>query len=449
MSEPLENLNKDLLRKLCLIILIEIGILSFFPFLWFLVAGFSELHTDYWTTQTIGLILNNMFNLIIGLLVIFVGLYIFWFVYRNRETYRKHLKGVLAILISGSFDFAVGTFFLYVSFPYHPNGIVITSDIMTAFIPFSHSLAISFFSIVVGMALLIRNYQSSVTRFLFLSYLTFGGTWLVFIIYSFSFRFFLNDGVTLTPVLYLGFYLSFFLGMMFLIQGCWRLIKPSSQRFPRWFFFILGIVVVATCFFSFTELTHYIYYTPFGDLEILYLREHSLIFSVVYSGSLIIPLLFSIYLLSKPPPWITKERGNWIKKARISLILLSFYPLVEVVSGLRGLPFFSDYITLFNPAPVKVSLLMGSISLIYFSYGIMFVGVSDVNKWFFDEVKCRATPELQKLDPDVNLAKIWEKIDQMQKEQPLSQREMTNQKVEQYVQTAVNYWMSLENSRSG
>jgi len=63
-------------------------------------------------------------------------------------------------------------------------------------------------------------------------------------------------------------------------------------------------------------------------------------------------------------------------------------------------------------------------------------GLPSVDKWFFDEVKFRASPELQKLDPNVNLADIYKQVDEWQKTSSLTPKEMTNQKVNEYVQRA-------------
>ena len=60
-------------------------------------------------------------------------------------------------------------------------------------------------------------------------------------------------------------------------------------------------------------------------------------------------------------------------------------------------------------------------------------GSPDITKWFFEELKYRATPELQEIDPDVNLAAIWEQSDGWQRERGLIPKEMTNKKLEEYV----------------
>ena len=63
-------------------------------------------------------------------------------------------------------------------------------------------------------------------------------------------------------------------------------------------------------------------------------------------------------------------------------------------------------------------------------------GSPDITKWFFEELKYRATPELQEIDPNVNLAAICEQIDGWQKESGLMPQEMTNKKLEEYLHAA-------------
>lgn len=63
-------------------------------------------------------------------------------------------------------------------------------------------------------------------------------------------------------------------------------------------------------------------------------------------------------------------------------------------------------------------------------------GLPEVRKWFFDEIKYRATTELREIDPIVNLAAIWEQTDEWQKESDLIPKEMTNQKLKEYVLAA-------------
>lgn len=53
---------------------------------------------------------------------------------------------------------------------------------------------------------------------------------------------------------------------------------------------------------------------------------------------------------------------------------------------------------------------------------------------FFGEIKFRAGLDLKDINPDVNLAVIWEQVDEWQKESELTPKEMTNKKLEEYVQ---------------
>ena len=69
---------------------------------------------------------------------------------------------------------------------------------------------------------------------------------------------------------------------------------------------------------------------------------------------------------------------------------------------------------------------------------IIYSGLPEVTEWFFDEVKFRATPELKKLNSKVKLGEIYDKVDQWQVERKISQEEMTNLKLEEYVQKAIN-----------
>lgn len=439
MSDSIDILNKKFIQNLKMIVLIYFGYLGFSPVLMFLLIGFGNGND----------IFSLLVSLSIGLVFFFVGFYIIWFVYKNREIYRKDRKEWVGNLATGSFIFALGLALIgIISRDYEsPGRVSVASDsvfglIIAPVLMFTHPIFISLSSIVFGTIILVKNRQSSVTRLLFLSNLTFGGTWIVFLIYSFSF-FFSTDGVNIVSILYIVFYFLFFLGVILLIHACRRIITPFDQNFPWWFSLSVGITLISTIFLSFSELTHYGFYADFigesnNPTQLLYLREHSLIFAVVYSVSILLPIIYSVYLLSRPPNWITKDRKHWINRTRISLILLSVYPLVEGLSGLQDLPFFSSPISAFNLAPMKILLLMGSISLLYFSNVLMITGVSDVNKWFFDEIKLRATPYLQEIDPDVNLATIYNQIDEWQKDTELTPKIMTNQTLDKYVQAAKN-----------
>jgi len=136
------------------------------------------------------------------------------------------------------------------------------------------------------------------------------------------------------------------------------------------------------------------------------------------------------------PDWITQRRQNWLKKITLGMLLLIPYPLAEVVTGLQILPILKEPITYYNSLPKSIFILVLSLFFIDFTIVIIVNSLPDVTNWFFDEIKFRASPELQKLDPNVNLADIYKQVDEWQKTSSLTPKEMTNQKVEEYVQRA-------------
>ncbi len=75
---------------------------------------------------------------------------------------------------------------------------------------------------------------------------------------------------------------------------------------------------------------------------------------------------------------------------------------------------------------------------------VLLISTYDLEKWFFDEIKIRATPELQKLNPEVKLSEIWKTVDQWQKESELTPKEMTREKLEEYIIAAKNLLLKEE-----
>jgi len=315
LSASIKLLKKERNQRLYRIVLIYFGVVVFSPPLLFLFVGSSDP-----TLLNIGELYSMISLVSLGLIVFLSGIYQIWFVYKHLKPHRTHHKDWIRELVGGGLIVVLGLIigvFCVNRIPnlwIEPDATYASPLIFAPYIIFIFPILICLSSIILGVVLLVKNYQSSVTRLLFLSYLTFGGAWLIYLYYNISFlweEYYIWEGIKLykvhfpidTSVLYLGFYLFFFLGVMFLIHGCHRLISPSGHRFPLWFSLSLGIALVATIFLSYTELTHYGFSVEreFTDIsldspdQLLYLREHSLIFAVVYAGSLLMPLIYSIH----------------------------------------------------------------------------------------------------------------------------------------------------------
>ena len=115
---------------------------------------------------------------------------------------------------------------------------------------------------------------------------------------------------------------------------------------------------------------------------------------------------------------MTPERRNWIKRTRIGIFLFLAFPIGEALGGLDLfdllLPLVPvEFTSVFgNPVDsLRVIILLTSLLVVLYAAVFIVAGIPRVDKWFFDEIKFRATPELMKFRPDVNLAELWKQVD--------------------------------------
>ena len=222
---------------------------------------------------------------------------------------------------------------------------------------------------------------------------------------------------------------------MIFTHACQLLSAPSRPFLPRGCYLILGFSFLFTVLLILLQLDH----SPWPGLTWIIIgkiRIHSFLFVCVFLLSLLFPAGYSVYRLSFYPAWLTTDRRRWIKRIRLGILLLIPYPLGEALAGLHTDHFLHVSISPSNPLPQYLALLVISTSTLYFASFVFFSSMPDATKWFFDEIKFRASPELQKLDPNVNLADIYEQVDEWQKTSILTPKEMTNQKIKEYVQRA-------------
>jgi len=284
---------------------------------------------------------------------------------------------------------------------------------------------------VAGISIIRKNFRSGITRLYFLAFVSFSCAWFLFFVYNLISRL---DEIQV-KLLYLMIYLLIIVALIVMAHACRLLSVPNAYFFPKSIYFLLGFSFFITFLLLLTDITH----TSIGlpNYFISYrIRDYSFFLAFFYVSSLLLPIGLSIYHLMHFPDWITQRRQNWLKKITLGMLLLIPYPLAEAVTGLQFVPILNEPITHYNSLPKSIFILVLSLFFIDLSMVIIVNSLPDVTKWFFDEIKFRASPELQKLDPNVNLADIYKQVDEWQKTSNLTPKEMTNQKVEEYVQRA-------------
>jgi hypothetical protein len=300
------------------------------------------------------------------------------------------------------------------------------------------SLIAGLIFIVVGLLLLRKNYQSKITRKFFLSFASISATWFIYFLFL-GIRANLENYIYLIKISYLVFNACFFSGLVLLAQAC-RLLTPTKHPYISRNGYLLLLIpfIVSVILIITRDDLPFMTNTLDPEFSLLpgKISPTSLVFLSTFLISLLIPVGYSIYRLSIYPEWLTPERRKWIRKIRIGLLLMIPSPIGETVTNLWMIGFLQEPISATNP--LSRFLFLNTISSLFLLYTatIFLFSLPDVNKWFFDEVKIRSTPDIIKINPDVNLSEIWEKIDEWQKTKPLTPREMTEKKLDEYVVAA-------------
>ncbi|MHA2246336.1 MAG: hypothetical protein ACXADY_15335 [Candidatus Hodarchaeales archaeon] len=378
------------------------------------------------------------FGHILGIAFISWGIFWLWIFYKYHLVMNK-MSDKIGIFLCGILVILFGFFIpedwlnplnpLNWFQPRHPTKELIQDISEDFYMIYSGITGIIF--IISGILILRRNHQSAITRFFSLSFLSSGLAWILFIVYNF----FPPDNPLLISLTYLIFYTLIFFAMVLLAHSCRALVRPKDLYFPVTFYILMGGFFIITTLLILIDLKH----LPWFVNYIGKIREHSIFFAIVYSVSLLLPLGYSVLNLSSIPDWITSDRKRWINRTLLGIVFLIPYPLGETVAGLHSNEFLHQAISPSNPLPQFLFFLMVSNLTSTFASYIILSGVpDDLPKWFFDEIKIRASPELREINPNVKLAKIWEQVDEWQKESKLSPKEMTTQKLEEYVQTTKN-----------
>ncbi|UCE74383.1 MAG: hypothetical protein JSV56_01405 [Methanomassiliicoccales archaeon] len=311
--------------------------------------------------------------------------------------------------------------------------------LMAVFYSLTFPAVTCIFFLYLAITILRKNHQSSITRLIFLSFTSLGISWFFFIIYysislgTWEFSGSLTSNVQTAQLnydSYLVFYLFIFFGLLSMVYGCQKLIFSRITQLQRNIYLLMGVSFFCSIILILMQ----------NDVGF----AHSYLFGLTYLTSTLGPIGYSLYILGSYPDWITLERGRWIKRIRIGILLFTPYPLVEVVVGL--IPLAHIFLVPIHPNagfPQFVTFLSLPILCTFYSGAIIYSGLPDVNKWFFEEIKFRASPEVRDFDPNVNLASLWELVDEWQEKSQLTPKEMTSQKLEEYVQVAVANWKLL------
>ena len=397
-----------------------------------IILGLMLLNTQPLVFDPIGyfrlfFLINAILGMIFGCFCIWIGIK-YWRDLPKTEQIAYSLGGLGLILI--------GVIISQMPLPEFPEVVVMFAMFYSLFI----SGVAGLYFIINGVYILYKNYQSTITRFFFFSFTVQGFAWFFYIYYFISYFFFwgkegenVQSGISvqatqLNNFNYCIFYSLLFLGVVLLTQACRALIPhptPQSQR-----------IVDSSMILSFIC----------AILLILIQREvglaHTLLFTVLYLVSLLVPIGYSIYRLSFYPNWLTSERRRWIKRIRIGILLLIPYPLTETIIGLIPFHhFFFESLSAANPVPRFMPIISVAIVITCYAVFMILSGSPNVSKWFFEEIKFRATPDLIELNPNIDLATIWEQVDEWEKKSELTSKEMTTQKLEEYVQAAKSLLM--------
>ncbi|MHA2248317.1 MAG: hypothetical protein ACXADY_25430 [Candidatus Hodarchaeales archaeon] len=324
---------------------------------------------------------------------------------------------------------------------------------------------------ILGIILLVKNIVSATSRLFFLSFLSIGMACLFYILYIMTYPLIVIDVTTepvsvtqmpnpLVTIFFFLFFMLIQLGFYILIHAISSISFPGEFWLQKRIYFLFVILGVLSTILLFSgEIEHvFLDLSYLGDFvgseqvgpttfamyyEGSYfgmpyrVREYSLAFSIIYLLIQLIPIIISLFYLSKLPPWITPERRAWLNRIKLGIIVYALFPICETIAGIR-IPLTTGFVSAYNPLERYKLILSVSFLILALSILILFSGVPKLEKWFFDEIKFRSSPELRILDPNVNLAAIWELVDDWQKESELTPKEMTNQKLEEYIQAAKN-----------
>lgn len=281
-----------------------------------------------------------------------------------------------------------------------------------------------------GIYLVYKNHQSWITLLFFLSFTCFGIGWITFAYYN-------QIGCQCPQLLilvYVIFYIFIYTGTIILAHACRLLVTPNHIYFHPSIYVISYISYFTTIVLLLTSQTHSQVIMYFGVLYVA--REHSLVVSIIYSVSLLLPLGYSIYRLSYYPDWLTRKRREWIKRIRTGLVFFIPFYLIEALAGVRPIELLQESISPYNPLPRYMLLLVISLFCLFYSVIIINSGLPDVSKWFFEEVKLRAVLEVGDLSPQLNLTAIWRKLDDWEKNDNLSPKKMDGKSLQEYIKVA-------------
>ena len=325
--------------------------------------------------------------------------------------------------------------------PSEPGGpIVIPIDPVPAeelptFIPIFDIIPswILLFTIIVAFRLFVTNRNSQITRLMTLGLINFAIAWIIHTVFrSLSYLFEHVAGIKLNLVLgYVGFSVFFFTGILLIVHACQSLITPNTPYLDIKLYIVIGVCFVLSLLFSVNGID----FTQHERIFIL-LPDFDILYGLFLGLALIIPILYSVFLLNRIPDWLTRERRTWVKRTQLAMILFLFFPLIESISNIKSFPIFYSPTSPFNETPLKIFLYLIGVTIQLLAMFLLLISTYDVEKWFFDEIKIRATPELRELNPKMNLTALWEQVDEWQKSSQLTQREMTMKKLEEYVQSA-------------
>ncbi|MFX1517133.1 MAG: hypothetical protein ACFFC6_12595 [Promethearchaeota archaeon] len=453
--------------------------ISNFMVIWFslllcfyVLSSFSTLTFIFMMEPFFGFTLPLIFDYFLeGILIVFISLYpkhllenYQYFRQLNRPRLQLFLAVLILIfaillaiflLIAFIFGTIIGNLSTYQSFPARDVANQGVADVMGGGFMLESALLL----VLLGIIILIKNSVSKTTRLFFLSFLVIGTACFMYVLYALSYPAPIPSETDPNTVIWLEnpqttttFFLFFLLiqiGFFILIHAIRSITSAEKIWLPKSLYLVFFIILsISTILLSSGEIKHVFLFSHEILGASLRVREFSIGFALIYLVIQIVPIVISLYYLRQLPPWITLERRAWLKRIKLAIIIYSFFPICETIAGLR-IPLTTGFISPYNPVEQYKLLLAVAFLLLFLSALVLYSGVPELNKWFFDEIKFRASPELRRLNPQVNLASIWEQVDEWQKESELTPKEMTIQKLEEYVQAAKQLMLKEEEKTIG
>jgi len=307
-----------------------------------------------------------------------------------------------------------------------------------------YGLMLSFLFFYLARKIFLKNRISSTTKLFSVSFVFFG----LSLVTSLIFGWVQDMSLTLMIFIYLISYTFLYSGTVALTHSAKILVDPTNKIFSKNVYlgflstYIIGVILILKEL-SLNLLQPPQQETTFFDqinsqVYIHHLAGFNSVIALLIGLSIIIPASYAILKLGQTPEWITEERKSWIKKLRTGLVLFFIHPLFNALGEMNDFDFINQPLNKGTDMPTSLYLQYMSIVILIPAIAYLLTAIPDIDKWFFDEIKFRATGDgtFGNQYQISNIFKLWDVVEEWKETKVVKKSEMTQAKLDEYVITA-------------